>query len=54
MAAISVVQVAAALGAGYLGAGVAMKIGHRLRRDLFAKVQAMSSQEVVPSARRAS
>ncbi|MDR6558683.1 ATP-binding cassette subfamily B protein [Arthrobacter pascens] len=46
MAAISVVQVAAALGAGYLGAGVAMKIGHRLRRDLFAKVQEMSSQEV--------
>ncbi|MFJ5696943.1 ABC transporter ATP-binding protein [Arthrobacter sp. NPDC093139] len=46
MAAISVVQVGAALGAGYLGAGVAMKIGHRLRRDLFAKVQAMSSQEV--------
>lgn len=46
MAAISVVQVAAALGAGYLGAAVAMKIGHRLRRDLFAKVQAMSSQEV--------
>lgn len=46
MGAISVVQVGAALGAGYLGAGVAMKIGHRLRRDLFAKVQAMSSQEV--------
>jgi ATP-binding cassette subfamily B protein len=46
MAAISVVQVGAALGAGYLGAGVAMKIGHRLRRDLFAQVQAMSSQEV--------
>lgn len=46
MGAISIVQVGAALGAGYLGAGVAMKIGHRLRRDLFAKVQAMSSQEV--------
>ncbi|CAH0152311.1 putative ABC transporter ATP-binding protein Rv1273c [Arthrobacter sp. Bi83] len=46
MIGLSVVQVAAALGAGYLGAAVAMKIGHRLRRELFAKVQAMSSQEV--------
>lgn len=46
MVALSVVQVAAALGAGYLGAVVAMKIGHRLRRDLFGKVQTMSSQEV--------
>lgn len=46
MIALSVVQVAAALGAGYLGAAVAMKIGHRLRRDLFGKVQTMSSQEV--------
>ncbi|MBT2520130.1 ABC transporter ATP-binding protein [Arthrobacter sp. ISL-28] len=46
MVALSVVQVTAALGAGYLGAVVAMKIGHRLRRDLFGKVQTMSSQEV--------
>lgn len=46
MIGLSVVQVAAALGAGYLGAAVAMKVGHRLRRELFAKVQAMSSQEV--------
>jgi ATP-binding cassette, subfamily B, multidrug efflux pump len=46
MIALSGVQVAAALGAGYLGAAVAMKVGHRLRRELFAKVQAMSSQEV--------
>ncbi|MFP3460908.1 ABC transporter ATP-binding protein [Arthrobacter globiformis] len=43
---ITAVQAAAALGAGYLGAGVAMKIGHRLRRELFAQVQAMSSQEI--------
>ena len=39
-------QAGAALGAGYLGAVVAMRIGHRLRQELFAKVQAMSSQEV--------
>jgi ATP-binding cassette subfamily B protein len=43
---ITAVQAAAALGAGYLGAGVAMKIGHRLRRELFDQVQAMSSQEI--------
>src|SRR5919107_2942954 len=46
MAALSVVQAGAALGAGYLAAVVAMKLGHRLRRSLFAQVQAMSSQEV--------
>jgi ATP-binding cassette, subfamily B, multidrug efflux pump len=46
MAALSAVQAGTALGAGYLGAVVAMKLGHRLRRSLFAQVQAMSSQEV--------
>ena len=46
MAALSVVQAGAALGAGYLAAVVAMKLGHGLRRSLFAQVQAMSSQEV--------
>ncbi|MFE5837830.1 ABC transporter ATP-binding protein [Arthrobacter sp. NPDC056493] len=46
MLVLTAVQAAAALGAGYLGAGVAMKIGHRLRRELFSQVQAMSSQEI--------
>lgn len=46
MLVLTAMQAAAALGAGYLGAGVAMKIGHRLRRELFSQVQAMSSQEI--------
>jgi ATP-binding cassette subfamily B multidrug efflux pump len=46
MMVLTAVQAAAALGAGYLGADVAMKIGHRLRRELFTQVQAMSSQEI--------
>lgn len=46
MMVLTAVQAAAALGAGYLGADVAMNIGHRLRRELFAQVQAMSSQEI--------
>ncbi|MCU1518600.1 MAG: multidrug transporter ATP-binding protein [Pseudarthrobacter sp.] len=46
MAAIAAVQAAAALAAGYLGAVVAMKIGARLRQDVFAKIQVLSSQEV--------
>ena len=46
MLVLTAVQAAAALAAGYLGADVAMKIGHRLRRELFAQVQAMSSQEI--------
>ncbi|MEO3933196.1 ABC transporter ATP-binding protein [Micrococcaceae bacterium Sec7.4] len=46
MAAIACVQVAAAIGAGYLGAVVAMEFGRKLREELFAKVQSMSSQEV--------
>jgi ATP-binding cassette subfamily B protein len=46
MLVLTALQAAAALGAGFLGADVAMKIGHRLRRELFAQVQAMSSQEI--------
>lgn len=46
MAAIACVQVAAAIAAGYLGAVVAMELGRKLREELFAKVQSMSSQEV--------
>lgn len=46
MAGIAALQVAAALAAGYLSARVAMKLGRQLRHELFAKVQAMSSQEV--------
>ncbi|WP_354350589.1 ABC transporter ATP-binding protein [Pseudarthrobacter sp. PvP090] len=46
MAAIASVQVAAAIAAGYLGAVVAMELGRKLREELFAKVQSMSSQEV--------
>ena len=46
MAAIALVQVAAAIAAGYLGAVVAMELGRQLREELFAKVQSMSSQEV--------
>lgn len=46
MAGIAAVQVASALAAGYLSARVAMKLGRQLRQELFAKVQAMSSQEV--------
>lgn len=46
MLVLTAVQAAAALAAGYLGADVAMKIGHRLRQELFAQVQAMSSQEI--------
>jgi ATP-binding cassette subfamily B multidrug efflux pump len=46
MAGIAAVQVVAAVAAGYLGAVVAMEVGRRLRDELFAKVQSMSSQEV--------
>ncbi len=46
MAGIAVVQVLAAIAAGYLGAVVAMELGRQLRGELFTKVQAMSSQEV--------
>ena len=46
MAAIALVQVVAAIAAGYLGAVAAMELGRPLREELFAKVQSMSSQEV--------
>ncbi|WP_224049735.1 ABC transporter ATP-binding protein [Arthrobacter sp. NicSoilB4] len=46
MAAIALVQVIAAIAAGYLGAVAAMELGRELRAELFAKVQSMSSQEV--------
>ena len=46
MAAIALVQVVAAIAAGYLGAVAAMELGRELREELFAKVQSMSSQEV--------
>ena len=46
MAAIALVQVVAAIAAGYLGAVAAMELGRQLREELFAKVQSMSSQEV--------
>ncbi|MHC6594683.1 ABC transporter ATP-binding protein [Arthrobacter sp. C152] len=46
MAAIAAVQAASAIAAGYLGALVAMRIGRRLRADIFTKVQSLSSQDV--------
>lgn len=46
MAAIALVQVVAAIAAGYLGAVAAMELGRELRAELFAKVQSMSSQEL--------
>ncbi|MGK3956086.1 ABC transporter ATP-binding protein [Arthrobacter sp. R4] len=46
MAAIAVVQAAAALAAGYLGAVVAMRLGAQLRQEVFGKIQSLSSQEI--------
>lgn len=46
MAAIAVVQAASAIAACYVGALVAMKIGHRLRADVFNRIQSFSSQDV--------
>jgi ATP-binding cassette subfamily B protein len=46
MAVTAAVQVAAAVGAGYLGAVLAMDMGRALREELFAKVQSFSSQDV--------
>jgi len=46
MAVIAVVQAASAIGAGYLGAVVAMRIGRRLRAEVFARIQSLSSQDV--------
>jgi ATP-binding cassette subfamily B protein len=46
MAVIAVLQAASAIAAGYLGAVVAMRIGHRLRADVFGRIQSLSSQDV--------
>lgn len=46
MAVVAALQVGAAIGAGYLGAVVAMRVGRELREELFAKVQTLSSQEI--------
>ncbi|WP_458782163.1 ABC transporter ATP-binding protein [Arthrobacter sp. D3-16] len=46
MAAIAVLQAGAAVAAGYLGAVVAMRMGQRLRGDIFARIQSLSSQDV--------
>ncbi|MFF1253411.1 ABC transporter ATP-binding protein [Pseudarthrobacter sp. NPDC058329] len=46
MAVIAVLQAAAAVSAGYLGAVVAMRIGQQLRGEIFAKIQSLSTQDV--------
>lgn len=46
MALLAAVQAAAAMAAGYFSAVVAMSIGHQLRREIFTRIQALSSQEV--------
>jgi ATP-binding cassette subfamily B protein len=46
MAVIAVVQAASAIAAGHLGAVVAMRIGHRLRAEVFTRIQSLSSQDV--------
>ncbi|MDQ0869477.1 ATP-binding cassette subfamily B multidrug efflux pump [Arthrobacter sp. V1I9] len=46
MAVIAVLQAAAAIGAGYLAAVVAMRIGRQLRGEIFARIQSLSSQDV--------
>ena len=46
MAVIALVQAAAAIGAGYLGALAAMRIGRQLRTEIFARIQLLSSQDV--------
>ena len=46
MAAIAVVQAVSAIAAGYLGAVVAMSIGHCLRAEVFGRIQTLSSQDV--------
>ncbi len=45
MLALALVQVLAAVSAAYLGAVVAMKIGRRLRQELFEKIHALPTQE---------
>jgi ATP-binding cassette, subfamily B, multidrug efflux pump len=46
MAVIAVLQATAAIAAGYLAAVVAMKMGRRLRGEIFARIQSLSSQDV--------
>ncbi len=46
MGVIAVLQAAAAIAAGYLGAVVATKIGQQLRSEIFARIQSLSSQDV--------
>lgn len=46
MAVIAILQAAAAVAAGYLGAVVAMRMGQQLRAEIFAKIQSLSSQDV--------
>ncbi|MDR6416059.1 ABC transporter ATP-binding protein [Pseudarthrobacter sulfonivorans] len=46
MAVVAAVQAVAAIAAGYLGAVVAMGLGHQLRAEIFTKIQSLSSQEV--------
>ncbi|MDQ0000776.1 ATP-binding cassette subfamily B protein [Pseudarthrobacter sulfonivorans] len=46
MAVVAAVQAVAAIAAGYLGAVVAMALGHQLRAEMFTKIQLLSSQEV--------
>jgi ATP-binding cassette subfamily B protein len=46
MALVAVIQAAAAVAAGYLGAVVAMTLGQQLRAEVFSKIQSLSSQEV--------
>ncbi|MFB9716886.1 ABC transporter ATP-binding protein [Arthrobacter methylotrophus] len=46
MMVLTVIQVLAAVLAGYLGAVVAMKIGRGLRRDLFEKIHSLPDQDI--------
>ncbi|MGF9647046.1 ABC transporter ATP-binding protein [Pseudarthrobacter oxydans] len=46
MALIAILQAAAAVAAGYLGAVVAMRMGQQLRGEIFARIQSLSSQDV--------
>lgn len=46
MAVIAILQAAAAVAAGYLGAVVAMRMGQQLRGEIFARIQSLSSQDI--------
>ena len=46
MASAAALQAAAAIAAGYLAAVVSMRIGHRLRAQMFARILALSSQDI--------